>query len=76
MINLADVHHGDEVALRDPDGNQAAGIVNYDTRTDTLWLRAFSVRIVFARHTKAGWHRVGQIEVVWHQPDLFAGVSR
>jgi hypothetical protein len=72
MIAQADNHHGDEVSLMDPDGNKATGIANLDPMTQTLWLRAFSVRVVFARHTSAGWHRVGQILVVWHQPDLIS----
>ena len=72
MIALADIHHGDEVSVVDPDGNKATGVANLDPMNGTLWLRAFSVRIVFARKNAAGWHRVGAISVVWHQPDLIS----
>jgi hypothetical protein len=72
MIALSEIRHGDEVSLVDPDGNKVTGVVNFDARTDTLWLRAFSLRIAFARHNAAGWHRIGGIDVVWHQSDLFA----
>lgn len=71
-IELADIHHGDEVQVVDPNGNKATGVANLDPRTGTLWLRAFSLRIAFARHNSAGWHRIGGISVVWHQPDLIS----
>jgi hypothetical protein len=72
MIALGEIHSGDQVLLSDQRGNKAHGIANVDQRSQTIWIRAFGQRIEFASHNAAGWHRLSQIDVLWHQPEMIS----
>jgi hypothetical protein len=71
MITLSMINDGDEVRLRDRDGNVITARAHLDgINLDRLLVHAFGTRIYFARKLKSGWIRVAGIDTIAHQPAL------
>lgn len=71
MIALGVIAEGDEVRLRDKDGNVITARAHFDgIDRHQLFVIAFGVRIYFGRRLKSGWVRTSAVEVIAHQPSF------